>query len=220
MKRSNQLILVTGGVRSGKSRWAEALAKEIGGPVTYIATSQIEDEEMVERVRRHQERRPADWTTMEAPWDLAGALRQLPAGTRTVVIDCLGVFISNLMLKIVGDGDPTLPEVETEILSAVWSFLQARATVPATIIVVTNETGLGVVPPSALGRAFRDYLGWANQMVAAAADIVYLTVAGIPLSIKGGQELATSGENPGLHKTTEENRSSWVVISGGNQVGK
>lgn len=187
MKKSNQLILVTGGVRSGKSSLAETLALEKGGPIAYIATSRIEDGEMVERVRRHQDRRPKDWVTIEAPWDLAGALQKLPAGTRTVLVDCLGVFVSNLLLKYSGDSDPTEREVETQILNAIQSFLEAQAAVPVTMIVVTNETGLGVVPPSALGRAFRDYLGWANQMAARAADQVYLVVAGIPLLIKGSQ---------------------------------
>ncbi|NMB47159.1 MAG: bifunctional adenosylcobinamide kinase/adenosylcobinamide-phosphate guanylyltransferase [Firmicutes bacterium] len=187
---SHQLILVTGGVRSGKSRLAEAMALAIGGPAAYIATSRIEDEEMLERVSRHQERRPADWVTIDAPWDLAEALRKLPAGTRTVIIDCLGVFVSNLLLKYAGSNDPTQLEVEKQVLDTVSSFLQAQAAASVTTIVVTNETGLGVVPPSALGRAFRDYLGWANQMVAAAADRVYLVVAGIPLLIKNGQESA------------------------------
>ncbi|NMB26294.1 MAG: bifunctional adenosylcobinamide kinase/adenosylcobinamide-phosphate guanylyltransferase [Firmicutes bacterium] len=220
MNKSNHLILVTGGVRSGKSRWAEALAKQMGGPVAYIATSQVEDHEMAERVRRHKERRPANWTTLEAPWDLAEAIRHLPQDTKTVLIDCLGVFVSNLMLKIAGDSDPTLPKVETEVLGAIWSFLQAQATMPGTVIVVTNETGLGVVPPSALGRAFRDYLGWANQIVAAAADTVYLTVAGIPLLIKGGVASAASEASPSPYETVKQNRASWTVIPGGNQHDK
>jgi adenosylcobinamide kinase/adenosylcobinamide-phosphate guanylyltransferase len=192
MNKPNQLILVTGGVRSGKSSFAEALALEEGGPIAYIATSRIEDGEMAERVRRHQDRRPKDWITIEAPWDLAGALQRLPDGTRTVIIDCLGVFVSNLLLKYTGDGDPTEGEVEVQILNTIQSFLEAQATIPVTVIVVTNETGLGVVPPSALGRAFRDYLGWANQMVAKAADQVYLVVAGIPLLIKGNRSLSVS----------------------------
>lgn len=185
MKGSSHLILVTGGARSGKSSLAESLALEKGGPTAYIATSRIEDGEMADRVRRHQDRRPQDWITIEAPWDLAGALPMLPDGTRTVIVDCLGVFVSNLLLKYAGDGDPTAREVETQILNTIQSFLEAQAVVPVTMIVVTNETGLGVVPPSALGRAFRDYLGWANQMVARAADQVYLVVAGTPLLIKG-----------------------------------
>lgn len=191
--KSNHLILVTGGVRSGKSLLAERLALETGGPVTYIATSRIEDEEMVERVRRHRDRRPLDWATIEAPWDLVEALDKLPTGNQAVIIDCLGVFVSNLLLKYAGDKDPTQPEIEKQILSNIESFLQAQAAVSSTVIIVTNETGLGVVPPSALGRAFRDYLGWANQMVAAAADQVYLTVAGIPLLIKDGQESVALG---------------------------
>ncbi|NLJ24143.1 MAG: bifunctional adenosylcobinamide kinase/adenosylcobinamide-phosphate guanylyltransferase [Firmicutes bacterium] len=187
MREPNQLILVTGGVRSGKSSFAETLALEKGGPIAYIATSRIEDEEMADRVRRHQDSRPKDWVTIEAPWDLAGALQRLPDGTRTVIVDCLGVFVSNLLLKYAGDGDPTAGEVETQILNTIQSFLDAQVVVPVTMVVVTNETGLGVVPPSALGRAFRDYLGWANQMVAKAADKAYLVVAGIPLLIKGSQ---------------------------------
>ena len=215
--KSNQLILVTGGVRSGKSHLAETLALKVGGPVAYIATSRIEDAEMMERVRRHQARRPLDWTTIEAPWDLVQALETLPAGTEAVIIDCLGVFVSNLLLKYAGDKDPTQPEIEKQILSTIWSFLQAQAAVSATVIVVSNETGLGVVPPSALGRAFRDYLGWANQMVAAAADQVYLVVAGIPLLIKDDQELAAPAAGCIAAQGKVKERPSWVVITGGNQ---
>lgn len=188
MRDKRQLVLVTGGVRSGKSQWAETLARQNGEPVVYIATSRVLDEEMQERVRRHWARRPATWMTLEAPDDLAGAMRQVPARTRTVLVDCLGGFVSNRLLAETGDGDPTASRVEEKVLQSVQAFVTALEKARTTVIVVTNEVGFGVVPSTPLGRAFRDYLGWSNRLVAAAADQVYLMVAGIPVLVKDGRD--------------------------------
>ena len=175
-----RIILVTGGARSGKSSWAEARAAEIGGDaVTYVATAQAFDDEMARRIARHRADRPQAWTTVEAPLEAAAAVAN--AATPTVLVDCLTVLASNALLAVEARG-------EDACLAAVQA--QARALRDAalaregTTIVVTNEVGMGVHPPTALGRWYRDALGRAHALVAASAEEVVLMVSGIPVRIK------------------------------------
>ncbi len=167
-----RVALVLGGARSGKSRFAEELALGGGLAPVYVATATAEDEEMRVRVALHRSRRDVSWRTVEAPLDLAGAIEAEAAPHVTLLIDCLTLWLSNVMLA----GRDV--EAETEQLLAVLS----KATGPT--ILVSNEVGLGVVPDNALARAFRDAQGRLNQSVAALADRVTFLAAGLPLDLK------------------------------------
>jgi adenosyl cobinamide kinase/adenosyl cobinamide phosphate guanylyltransferase len=168
---SDLLTFVIGGARSGKSRYAEGLIAALPPPWTYVATAEALDAEMSERIGAHRARRGSQWRTIEAPRDLAATLTA--SGTTPVLIDCLTLWLSNLMLA---DADI---EAETERLE------QALAAAKAPVIVVANEVGSGIVPEHALGRKFRDLQGVLNQHIAARADRVVLVVAGLPLVLKG-----------------------------------
>ena len=190
------LVVLTGGARSGKSTAAVAAAKASGVAVTFIATAEARDAEMAERIEAHQAGRPAGWTTLEAPSDLAAAVETADPGA-TIVIDCLAMWVSNRLLAEAPDltdvgqtvTDPTrtadgvreLAEtLETEARHC-GGTLAARNGMS---IVVTNEVGSGVVPATPLGRAFRDILGSVNQAVTASADHAYLVVAGRLLELR------------------------------------
>jgi adenosyl cobinamide kinase/adenosyl cobinamide phosphate guanylyltransferase len=164
------LTLLLGGARSGKSRHAEALVTALPAPWVYIATGEPFDAEMEARIALHKARRDAGWETIEAPLDLAGALAQ--AGARPVLVDCLTLWLSNLMLN-----DQNIPAA----VAAVEAALAAR---PAPTVLVANEVGLGIVPEHPLGRAFRDEAGALNQSMAARADRVLFMVAGLPMTLK------------------------------------
>lgn len=168
---SRELALVLGGARSGKSRFAEGLLARHAPPWLYVATAEAGDAEMVTRIAAHNARRGTDWMTREAPRDLAGALAE--PGDRPVLVDCLTLWLSNLMLADAA--------VEAEIARLEQALEQARAPV----VLVANEVGSGIVPDNALARRFRDLQGQLNQRLAARADRVVLVVAGLPLFVKG-----------------------------------
>lgn len=165
------LTLVLGGARSGKSRFAEAAVTALPAPWLYLATAEAGDEEMRARIADHRSRRAEGWVTSEVPLDLADALLSLPEG-RPVLVDCLTLWLSNALLA----GRDL--DAESRRLADVLS----RPRGPW--VAVSNEVGLGIVPDNALARQFRDAAGWLNQRVAARADSVFLTVAGIPLRLK------------------------------------
>ncbi|HEV7215124.1 MAG TPA: bifunctional adenosylcobinamide kinase/adenosylcobinamide-phosphate guanylyltransferase [Chloroflexota bacterium] len=180
------ITLVTGGARSGKSRFAETLATR-GRTVCYVATAEALDAEMADRITQHRARRPQQWTTLEAPRDLAAPLAAI-RDADTVLVDCLSLWTSNRLLALGDDEAPgwwgdvaTLEETLTMELNAIMT--QARQS-GWDLVLVTNETGFGVVPASRLGRAFRDLLGRLSQVVAAEADAVYLVVAGLAVELK------------------------------------
>ena len=182
-----QIILVTGGARSGKSAFAEHYAahaaRKHGTSVAYIATSQIYDDEMQQRVRLHRSRRPADWTTYEAPYEAPEALRKAGERHGVILFDCITMFLSNDMLQYPEDEqerDSFVLHVEERI----GALIQAAQEVEATTIFVTNEVGAGIVPEHRLGRLYRDMAGLANQRLAVSADKVYLVTCGIPVDIK------------------------------------
>ncbi|WP_444455573.1 bifunctional adenosylcobinamide kinase/adenosylcobinamide-phosphate guanylyltransferase [Rhodobacter capsulatus] len=163
-------LLVTGGARSGKSTYAETRTLALGQPAHYIATSEIWDAEMAARIAAHQARRGPEWVTRAEPLDLVTALRETDDAPR--LVDCLTLWLTNLML---GDHDW---EAAAKRLLAVLPELTAP------VVFVTNEVGLGIVPDNRLARAFRDNAGHLNQWVAAAADEVVFTVAGLPMKVK------------------------------------
>lgn len=167
--------LILGGARSGKSRLAERLAAETGLAVTYIATSQPLDGEMNERVRLHRERRPASWALIEEPLALAGTLVAHASAGRCLLVDCLTLWLTNLLML----EDVTRLSAERDAL------LACLADLPGKIIFVSNETGLGVVPLGELTRRYVDEAGGLHQALAERCQRVVLTVAGLPLTLKG-----------------------------------
>ena len=169
------LQLILGGARSGKSRLAEKLAAESGCVVTYIATSQPLDGEMNERVRHHRERRPGHWALIEEPIELARILRDNARADTCLLVDCLTLWLTNLLML----EDPQRLSTERDAL------LQCLAELPGEIVFVSNETGMGVVPLGELTRRYVDEAGWLHQALAERCQRVVLTVAGLPLTLKG-----------------------------------
>ncbi|PIB62909.1 bifunctional adenosylcobinamide kinase/adenosylcobinamide-phosphate guanylyltransferase [Pseudomonas sp. 2822-17] len=169
------LQLILGGARSGKSRLAERLAVDSALPVIYIATSQPLDGEMNARVALHRERRPDDWGLIEEPVELARVLRENAAVDRCLLVDCLTLWLTNLLML---DDSVRLAFERDELL-------QTLASLPGEIIFVSNETGMGVVPLGELTRRYVDEAGWLHQALAERCQRVVLTVAGLPLTLKG-----------------------------------
>ena len=163
-------VLVLGGARSGKSRYAEGVADSVAGDRLYIATAQPGDEEMAARIAAHRQRRGSGWTTLEAPLELAQALAG--ADAPFVLIDCVTLWISNLLLA------------DVEIAPRVEALAEALRARHGTVAVVSNEVGLGIVPDNALARRFRDEAGLANQRLAQACDEVVFLAAGLPMKLK------------------------------------
>ncbi|HSX71646.1 MAG TPA: bifunctional adenosylcobinamide kinase/adenosylcobinamide-phosphate guanylyltransferase [Pseudomonas sp.] len=169
------LELILGGARSGKSRLAEKLAAGSGLPVTYIATGQAWDGEMAQRIAHHRSTRPTEWGLVEEPLELAGALRDNAAPGRCLLVDCLTLWLTNLLML----------EDDTRLAMQRDAFLEALGELPGRIILVSNETGLGVVPLGELTRRYVDEAGWLHQAVAERAERVQFCVAGLPMLLKG-----------------------------------
>ncbi len=171
-----EILFVTGGCRSGKSRFALDYANRHFTKKLYLATSLALDDEMRDRIRRHQEQRGSDWITVEEAKGVSSAISSLPKDMDVVLIDCLTMWVSNLLLA---DQD------QAQILEEIEFFIETIKNAPQSIITVSNEVGYGVVPDNTISRIFRDVVGIANQRIAACSDTVVLTVAGIPNVIKG-----------------------------------
>ncbi|PTV97232.1 adenosylcobinamide kinase /adenosylcobinamide-phosphate guanylyltransferase [Rhodobacter aestuarii] len=165
-----RILLVTGGARSGKSTYAEARTLELGTPAHYIATAQAWDDEMEARIAAHQARRGPEWVTHAEPLDLVKVLRETDTAPR--LVDCLTLWLTNLMLG------------EKDWETAAKALVATLPDLASPVVFVTNEVGLGIVPDNRLARDFRDAAGYLNQWVAAAADEVILTVAGLPMKVK------------------------------------
>jgi adenosylcobinamide kinase/adenosylcobinamide-phosphate guanylyltransferase len=167
--------LILGGARSGKSALAERLATASGREVTYIATSQPGDAEMAARIAHHRARRPAEWGCVEEPLALASTLRMHARDDRVLLVDCLTLWLSNLL----GDADPTRFIAERDAL------LATLPTLPGELLFVSNEVGLGIVPMGELTRRFVDEAGRLHQSLAAQCERVLFVAAGLPLTLKG-----------------------------------
>jgi adenosylcobinamide kinase/adenosylcobinamide-phosphate guanylyltransferase len=167
--------LILGGVRSGKSRLAEQHANDSGLDVVYVATAQVRDAEMQQRIAHHQARRPAHWQVIEAGQNLAQVLQQQAAAGRCVLVDCLTLWLTQLLCEV----------SEAELRREVDALLAVLSTLPGQIILVSNETNMGVVPLGELSRRYCDEAGRLHQQVGAICERVILTVAGLPLMVKG-----------------------------------
>ena len=183
---AGKIVLVTGGARSGKSAFAESLATKAGASVGYIATAQIYDEEMRYRVKLHQQRRPDNWQTYEAPFCAEKALAEAAASHAVILFDCITLYLSNLLCAI-PEAELTEERAYADMTVQMDRLLQAAQMVAeqgVTVIFVSNEVGAGIVPENRLARFYRDLSGLANQRIAAAAEDVYAVLAGIPVNIK------------------------------------
>jgi adenosylcobinamide kinase/adenosylcobinamide-phosphate guanylyltransferase len=185
---SKELILVLGGARAGKSAFAQGLAQAMGRRVLCVVTAQPGDEEMRRRIQRHRQRRPPAWRVVEEPLAVAHALTPFLDATDVALIDCLTVWVSNLLLAAlpggVVQGFRQAEVAEKTVSRAMEDLLVRYREGPASFVVVSNEVGMGVVPEYPLGRLYRDCLGRANQQMAAQADRVYCLVAGLALDWK------------------------------------
>lgn len=179
------LILVTGGIRSGKSRFAEELAEQTGKSVIYVATGSAGDEEMAERIAQHRARRPAHWGCVEAGESLTQSLSACTSH-EVVLVDCLSTWVSNRLMRV-PEQEWRSETITQDVLRDAREWLSAIAASghSETVIAVTSEVGLGGVAMSRLGRWFADVLGDVNQLAARQADTVYAVLAGIPWRIKG-----------------------------------
>lgn len=171
---SKEIILITGGARSGKSRYAERRSLEMSGRRLYVATAEAKDAEMVQRIEAHQQRRGDQWRTIEEPLELSEALLAERGTTDCALVDCLTLWISNLLIRY----DDTYTSEKVEELIDKLPQLNFH------LVFVTNEVGWGIVPDNPLARKFRDLAGWTNQRVACVASEVILMVAGIPIIAK------------------------------------
>ncbi|MGD0845627.1 MAG: bifunctional adenosylcobinamide kinase/adenosylcobinamide-phosphate guanylyltransferase [Geobacteraceae bacterium] len=172
----SQIILITGGARSGKSRLAEDLAERFGAPLGYIATGEPGDAEMRERIARHRSRRGPAWKTIEETLDLSVALRDNDGRFACMLVDCVTLWLANLLFRY---NDPR------QVLDDVALFAAALPLLKSPLVLVSNELGMGIVPENGLARAFRDLAGEANELLARVADEVYVTFSGLPLKLKG-----------------------------------
>lgn len=177
---SSNIVLVLGGVRSGKSRFGQDLAHELGADdVLFVATAESRDGEMAMRIERHRQDRPAAWTTLEQPLGVGDAIAAMKSIPNVILLDCLTLLVSNILLKHHDD----FAAAEAGVRAEVASLVAAVQHHSATLVVVSGEVGMGVVPESSLGRQFRDLLGWANQSLARHASATYLMVAGFSVNV-------------------------------------
>lgn len=182
-----KLVFVTGGARSGKSRFAEQLVTEMRQPVVYLATMVPGDEELQERVAAHRRRRPSEWKTVEEALDVAAAIRRIDPKS-VILLDCLSLWVSNALLAAIPNTDAASPPnwVRAADLCAkqAQDVLEQQRARPGAMVVVSNEVGMGIVPIGALARVYRDALGLVNQLFAGNASAAYLIVSGLPFRLK------------------------------------
>ncbi|KAB2719291.1 bifunctional adenosylcobinamide kinase/adenosylcobinamide-phosphate guanylyltransferase [Brucella intermedia] len=173
MASPGKSVLVLGGARSGKSSYAEKMAQSSGLQPLYLATGRAFDDEMENRIAIHRDRRGSDWQTVEEPLDLVGALTLHVAVDRFVLVDCLTLWLTNLMMA------------ERDVAAETAGLVAMLPDLAGPVVFVSNEVGFGIVPENRMAREFRDHAGFLHQAVAAVADEVYLIAAGLPLKMKG-----------------------------------
>jgi len=178
-------ILIIGGARSGKSRFAQELALRSGKPVLFVATATAGDEEMRQRIEEHRRTRPATWSTLEATTHVGNQIQHNIGNAQVVIVDCITLLVNNVFSQFAEPINAAL--VENKITGEISELVECKSHVDASFIVVSNEVGTGLVPANEMGRLYRDLLGKANQLLAEQADEVYLMVAGLPVMIKPDQ---------------------------------
>jgi len=187
---SKRCVLIIGGAGSGKSHFAQELAPKLGEPVLFVATAVAGDEEMQQRIEEHKRTRPAAWGTLEVTTQVGSQIEQKIGGAKVVIVDCITLLVNNILGQ---HSDQTseqsdAPLIERRLIAEVGELVECTNRVDASFIIVTNEVGLGLVPANRVGRLYRDLLAKANQMLAQAADEVYLMVAGLPVQIKPAKD--------------------------------
>jgi len=176
---SKKCVVILGGARSGKSNFAQDLAKKLSNKVLFVATGQALDDEMQARIEQHQKDRPKSWRTLETPTNLGTQIEKHVGNAQVVLIDCLTLLVSNLL----GD-DSDYPRAESKVIAEINGLIACTCKVNASFIIISNEVGLGIVPENRTARLYRDLLGKANQLLAQYANEVYFLVAGIATQIK------------------------------------
>ncbi|WZL71787.1 bifunctional adenosylcobinamide kinase/adenosylcobinamide-phosphate guanylyltransferase [Clostridiaceae bacterium 35-E11] len=186
---AGKITVVTGGARSGKSNYAEGLAKTSSRPVAYLATAIAFDEGMKDRIKKHRTSRPKEWTTYEGYKNLYEMIEEIAKDHGTILLDCITIMVTNLMF----DNECTnwdaithleIDKIEEKIQQEIHKLMEYTRNHNIWLIMVTNEVGMGIVPENRISRIFRDIAGRINQMIATEADEVYLTVSGLPLKLK------------------------------------
>ena len=185
----SNIVLVTGGARSGKSTYAENLCKSQNNNVAYIATSIPFDEGMKDRIKKHQEMRPKNWTTYEAYDEIYKLIKEIERNHQTIILDCVTLLINNLMFKFDIDYETCdrneIDEIEKYIKNQVKLLIEEVKKTNLYLVIVTNEIGMSIVPDNRLSRIYTDIAGRINQYIARESDEVYFVVSGIPMKIKG-----------------------------------
>ena len=184
-----KITFITGGARSGKSKLAENTALKTGQKVIYLATAQALDEEMANRIKIHQQRRPDNWTTIEEPRFLSRVLKDISTDRSyesydIILIDCLALLVSNWLPLEKASDTSQWDNLRTELLDEIKAMISEMEKIQKDFIIVSNEVGLGIVPEYPLARLYRDLLGEVNQIVAASADEVIFMVSGLPMKLK------------------------------------
>lgn len=184
----SNIILVTGGARSGKSNFAESLCIKQNNKTAYIATSVAFDNEMKSRVKKHQESRPKEWKTYEIYKDIYSIVEELDKNHNTVIMDCITLMVNNLMFTYGIEVDKAtsedLDELENYIKDQLIKLLEAVKKTNLYFVIVSNEIGMGIVPENKLARIYGDFVGRANQLISKYSDEVYFVVSGIPMKVK------------------------------------
>ena len=176
---ARKCILILGGARSGKSRYAQELAGKLGTEVIFVATGEALDEEMQARIDEHKKARPGRWRTLEIATDIGKQIEKQIGDAEVVIIDCLTLLVSNLL-----GGELDYAKDEKRVMAEMNKLVACMDRLDASFIIVSNEVGMGLVPETKLGRLYRDLLGKANQLVARHASEVYFMAAGIPVKVK------------------------------------
>lgn len=178
----SKITLILGGARSGKSSHAQKLAEESGKSVTFIATAQAFDNEMSARIKKHQTERPQHWQTLEIPLDISSQIKDIKS--EVVILDCITLLVTNLIMPFVENDVVNEEKSKQTVQHEIENLLNIIRESKRDWMMISNEVGLGLVPPYQIGRVYRDLLGWANQHIAKEADSVLFMVAGIPMKVK------------------------------------
>jgi adenosylcobinamide kinase/adenosylcobinamide-phosphate guanylyltransferase len=177
-----KVTLVTGGARSGKSTYAQETAMKAGMPVLFVATAEAGDEDMRKRIEAHRNSRPVEWSTLEATSHIGSRIIKNIGKAKLVIVDCITLLVNNIFMQY--DETTGTDIAEKGVMAEIKELIDCVDRVEADFIIVTNETGLGIVPADRVSRLYRDILGRANQRLAQRADEVYMLIAGIPLAVK------------------------------------